>query len=67
MGSQDIAITALRVLNALTQGITPNSDDLKILRVHAAPDDVNLPLDALACRIIARECSRVIQESKLDL
>ena len=64
MESRDLAIAALRVLSAWTHGNRAESDDLKALRTHALSDEVDLPPDELACRIIGRECMKVIQESQ---
>jgi hypothetical protein len=59
-----LAVTALRVLSAWTHGNGSESDDLKLLRAHAMSDETSLPPDELACRIVSRECQRVMYESQ---
>src|SRR6476469_3295940 len=66
MEARDIALTALHVLSGWSHGHSLESDDVKMLRTHALPDEVELPTDELACRIVGRTCRQVIQESKGD-
>jgi hypothetical protein len=67
MDARDVAEAALRVLSLWTHGIEPNSQDVKILRSHAlVPDEMDLSIDELACRVIRRECARVIEESQVS-
>jgi hypothetical protein len=56
MESKKLAMTALRVLSTWSKGDTPAPEDVKILRAHALAHEVDLPTDALACRIVARAC-----------
>jgi hypothetical protein len=64
--SRELAFIALRVLSSWTHGEAPKSADMSILRADALPDEADLPLDELACRIIRRTCARVIEESQAD-
>jgi hypothetical protein len=66
MEARELAPTALRVLGAWTHRDTVDSADVTILRTHALSGEADLPVDELACRIINRECARVIQESRVD-
>jgi hypothetical protein len=66
MGSKQIVEAALRVLTAWTSGGRTNSSDIEILRQHALPGETEIPIDDLACRIVGRECGRVIQNSQAD-
>jgi hypothetical protein len=66
MGSKELVEAALRVLTAWTSGDRTNSSDIEILRQHALPGETEIHIDDLACRIVARECARVIQDSQAD-
>ena len=66
MDSRKLVETALRVLQARTYGDTPKSEEKEILRQHALPDEANIPLDDLACRIVFRQCGRAIQDSQAE-
>jgi hypothetical protein len=66
MDSRELVETALRFLKAWTYGDRALPTDIEVLRGHAFAEEVDLPIDELACRIVARECGRVIQESQMD-
>ena len=66
MDSRQLTDAALRVLTGWTYGDKCDDNDIRFLRQHARPDEIALPLDELACRIVARQCTRVIRESKAD-
>jgi hypothetical protein len=57
---------ALRVLKAWTCGEQVRADDVEVLRQHALPHEFDLPVDDLACIIVKRACSTVIQESQQE-
>jgi hypothetical protein len=66
MDSRQLVETALRVLKAWTYGDRPASTDMDVLLGHALAGEGELPIDELACRIVARECGRVIQDSETE-
>jgi hypothetical protein len=47
--------TALTVLIACTERRDPQPADVELLRKHALPYEIDLPIDELACEIIRRE------------
>lgn len=67
METRDLATTALRVLSLWTRaGNKFESDDAQLLRAHSPLDEIELSVDELSCRIISRECSRVIRKLQID-
>ena len=66
MEVRDLALTALRVLSAWMHGERPTPEDAKVLLGNALAGEDDLSLDELACRIVARTCAKVIQESQAD-
>ena len=66
MDSRTLVEIALRMLTDWTSGRNPASNDMEILRQHASPASLNLPIDQLACEIVNRECSRVLEDSRKE-
>jgi hypothetical protein len=66
VGSKELVETALRVLTAWTYKDLPDFSDLEILRRSCLPEEAEVPIDELACRIVARECKSVIQDSQTE-
>jgi hypothetical protein len=66
MEPRELVESALRVLKAWMSGDRLPSADVEIVRQHALPGEEDLPLDDVACRIVNRECSRAIAESRQD-
>ena len=66
MEPRELCETALRVFKDWISGDRRPSADGEILRQHALPGEADLPLDDLACRIVNRECSRAITDSRED-
>ena len=66
MGSKELCEVALRVLKAWTYKDLPAFSDLEILRRSCLPDETSVPIDELACRVIARECKKVIKDSQTE-
>ena len=66
MEPRELVEAALRVLKAWTSGEDLPATDVEILHQHARPNEVDLPIDDLACQIVNRECRRVIDESEQE-
>lgn len=66
VGSKELVETALRVLTAWTYKDLPAFSDLEILRRSCLPEEAEVPIDELACRVIGRECKKVIQDSQTE-
>ena len=63
METRELAITALRVLSAWTNGSRVHSDDVKFLRAHAQRGEADLDIDELACRFLGRTCHTIVQDA----
>ena len=63
MKSRELVETALRVLNDWSHGHHTDLTDFAVLRQHALPEELGLPSDELACRIVFREA---IQDARTD-
>ena len=64
MQSKELCEIAMRVLKAWTYRELPPFTDIETLRHSCRPDERDLPIDELACRVITRECRAVIQNSQ---
>ena len=64
MSSKELCEIALRVLKAWTYRELPAFSDIETLRQSCLPDESDVPIDELACRVITRECKAVIQNSQ---
>jgi hypothetical protein len=66
MENREVALVALRVLSAWIHGDQSESDNVKALRVHALPTEIDLPIDDLACSILRRTAQIVIPVSPVE-
>lgn len=66
MGDKELCEVALRVLRAWTYCELPDFYDLERLRSSCLPEEKAVPIDELACRVISRECERVIRQSQSE-
>ena len=64
MKSRELALIALRILSGWTMRRAGNPEEIEILRAHALEGERDLPPDELACRIVGRECAKVIAQSQ---
>jgi hypothetical protein len=64
MCSKELCELALRVLKAWTYSELPSFSDIEILRRSCLPEESEVPIDDLACRVVTRECRKIIQDSQ---
>lgn len=53
--NRSLYLAALRVVAQLADGSGFSAEDLSVIRRHALPHELDLPLDMLCCEIIKRE------------
>jgi hypothetical protein len=66
MESRELCEIALRVLQAWTYKELPAFSDIEILRRSCLPEETGVAIDELACRVIGRECKKIVQDSQAD-
>ncbi len=64
MQPKELCEIALRVLRAWTYRELPAFSDIEMLRQSCLPDESDVSIDELACRVISRECKAIIQNSQ---